>query len=474
MVTLEFSQVVGQLETSENENALEEEYFHAREAQARKISAMLEKSKEEGQKQRMRITGTCLITGTVGAIVGGMIRLSSPATREGAGSANTFIGVIVMYTSATILLLGVLPTDVFAIKFANGIVGLVLAMMVFGSARNVVVFVRQELYQRALFFCLSSAVLGFYICLTIRAFYLNPRERLNQLWSILALTLLIMGAMCVFAAGYDLFLPQYESRLYSVGTYGLLFGAICGWPKFRTRAQAFLGSRGEKKRVAAAVAAALGNHSVEEAQRKAMELLRFVTLDKVSKEELAESKPNPLLFERSVAAQCGDLDAYVSHSWQDRSDEKWAALQGWRSRFKREHGREPRVWLDKFCTKQYDIDVSLMSLPIHLAASERLLILAGETFVTRMWCVMEIFVFLAAVDDVSRLEIIVLGDDPKTIKHAFQKLAVTTCECRNSDTRDKLLSIIEVGCGCPEDFDALIRDAPLFTEEDSLLGHPEA
>ena len=99
------------------------------------------------------------------------------------------------------------------------------------------------------------------------------------------------------------------------------------------------------------------------------------------------------------------------------------------------------------------------------------MILAGETFVTRMWCVMEIFVFLAAVDDVSRLEIIVLGDDPKTIKHAFQKLAVTTCECRNSDTRDKLLSIIEVGCGCPEDFDALIRDAPLFTEEDSLLGH---
>ena len=172
-----------------------------------------------------------------------------------------------------------------------------------------------------------------------------------------------------------------------------------------------------------------------------------------------------------MIAQAGEVDAYISHSWHDAIDEKWAALQSWRERFKRQYDREPRVWLDKCCIGEYDTDISLMCLPIHLASCKTLLVLAGETYTTRMWCVMEIFVFLAAVDDVSRLEIIVLGDDPKTIKHAFQKLAVTTCECRNSDTRDKLLSIIEVGCGCPEDFDALIRDAPLFTEEDSLLGH---
>ena len=47
---------------------------------------------------------------------------------------------------------------------------------------------------------------------------------------------------------------------------------------------------------------------------------------------------------------------------------------------------------------------------------------------------------------------------------------VVNCQCLNGDTRDKLLNIIEVGCGTPQDLDAVVRDLELFREEDSLLG----
>ena len=118
---------------------------------------------------------------------------------------------------------------------------------------------------------------------------------------------------------------------------------------------------------------------MQETEQKAGELLRYITLDKISQEELAENKPNPLLFERSEHGKFGEVDAFISHSWSDMSEEKWAALQGWRESFKRRHGREPRVWFDKCCINQRDIDDSLMCLPVHLAACKQILMLVGPS-----------------------------------------------------------------------------------------------
>ena len=131
--------------------------------------------------------------------------------------------------------------------------------------------------------------------------------------------------------------------------------------------------------MAAGIAAALGNNSVEDAQKKAGQLLRYVTLDKVNREDLAENKPNPLLYERSVQGRIGEIDAFLSHSWHDPSDDKWEGLQMWREHFKTRHGREPRVWFDKCCINQLDIDDSLMCLPVHLSACKQILMLVGPS-----------------------------------------------------------------------------------------------
>merc|ERR1719201_2798256 len=216
----------------------------------------------------------------------------------------------------------------------------------------------------------------------------------------------------------------------TIGSNGVLFlmlAIITGRPNFRVRTQAFLSSRGETRSLAAAVAAAIGDHSVEAVEQKANQHLRYVTLDKISKEELAENKPNPLLYERSKLGTFGEVDAFISHSWSDPSDSKWDGLQSWRNDFKRRNGREPRVWFDKCCIDQMNIDDSLMCLPVHLAACSKVVMLVGPTYLTRLWCVMEIFVLIAAVNDTSRIQCIPVqkqteeSEDKDYLEYLFEK-----------------------------------------------------
>merc|ERR1719443_2653989 len=263
-----------------------------------------------------------------------------------------------------------------------------------------------------------------------------PRERLDALWR--TFSMFLIGSVLT-ATGYRVVLLMTvtfdDERMETLAWvrsawYIISVGAIgvtCGWPNFRMRAQAWLSSRGETRSLAAAVATAIGGNSVAETQEKAGKLLRYVTLDKISKEELAENKPNPLLYERSVLGKFGDIDAFLSHSWSDPSDSKWDGIQSWREHFKREHGREPRVWFDKCCIDQRNIDDSLMCLPVHLAACKKILMLVGQSYLSRLWCIMEIFVLIAAVNDTTRIQCIpvqkskVDSDDPEFIEYLKAK-----------------------------------------------------
>ena len=50
------------------------------------------------------------------------------------------------------------------------------------------------------------------------------------------------------------------------------------------------------------------------------------------------------------------------------AEEKWVALQEWREDFKKQHnGREPKMWIDKYCIDQDNIEESLACLPVLLA-----------------------------------------------------------------------------------------------------------
>ena len=67
-------------------------------------------------------------------------------------------------------------------------------------------------------------------------------------------------------------------------------------------------------------------------------------MDRISFDEMADSSPNPALFERTFPISLGECDAFVSHSWSDHAMSKMAALHRWRQAFIRENDREPIVW----------------------------------------------------------------------------------------------------------------------------------
>ena len=65
-------------------------------------------------------------------------------------------------------------------------------------------------------------------------------------------------------------------------------------------------------------------------------------------------------------AALGLVDAFITHSWQDDKDQKWAQLQEFRAEFKQAHGREAVVWIDKYCIDQNSLAEGLMCLPVFL------------------------------------------------------------------------------------------------------------
>jgi hypothetical protein len=449
------------------------------EDESNEISAMLLKSKKEGEKRRRRISTTCTVVGTVGIVGGGTTfraMFMIYGTMVAARHLVSYIACGVMLCSVSIALLGVLPTDVTAIKVANRLAILTVGLFTVFTGAIAWVFLMLGLRDgspsqlngplAAIWMACACLVSAISLARLVATSFLTQRERLDQIWRVYAQWLMATSVVCV--SGPALFLNLRNSHLIYI-LNGILFvnGAICGWPNFRTRAQAFLSSRGETRILAPAVAVAIGNNSVEEVQQKASRFLRYVTLDKISKEELAENKPNPLLYERSMVGKFGDVDAFISHSWSDPSDSKWESLQAWRKRFKARHGREPKVWFDKYCLDQLSIDDSLMCLPVHLSTCKQIIMLVGPSYLSRLWCIVEIFLFSAAVNDMTRVECIALEDSTENaskakaeedVRASFRSFTVNKCQCHGKGTRDKLLSIIEAGCGTLESFETLIRN----------------
>lgn len=171
---------------------------------------------------------------------------------------------------------------------------------------------------------------------------------------------------------------------------------------------------------------------------------------------MADSTPNPALHERTSLVGSEHVDAFISHSWQDDVTLKWAALQLWRTEFVATHDREPRVWIDKCCIDQTDIDSNLMCLPVFLAQCDKLLILCGNTYLKRIWCVLEMFVFLEMGKSFTNVTLLSLEIDG-TPTERFEDFEVNDANCYRAEDRDKLLSILETGPGGLQGFNCHVR-----------------
>jgi hypothetical protein len=122
---------------------------------------------------------------------------------------------------------------------------------------------------------------------------------------------------------------------------------------------------------------------------------------------------------RMLCIALGGCDAFVSHSWSDAAEPKFAALASWAAAFTSKKSRTPLLWIgahrsstpmcpphvcivyasqtlpnsvvllfvsaDKFSIDQQDITSGLASLPISLAGCKQLVCLLGPTYLERLW-----------------------------------------------------------------------------------------
>ena len=116
----------------------------------------------------------------------------------------------------------------------------------------------------------------------------------------------------------------------------------------------------------------------------------------------------------------------------------------------------PRRRLDKACIDQANIDANISTLPVFLSGCRTLLVLAGPTYATRLWCVVELFVWLRVGGDKERIKVAHLGSGGET-QALFASFEAGKAKCFKPKDRQHLLAVMEAGFGDLNPFNRVVR-----------------
>ena len=124
------------------------------------------------------------------------------------------------------------------------------------------------------------------------------------------------------------------------------------------------------------------------------------------------------------------------------------------------------------CINQTDIAANLQALPIFLSGCKELVVLAGLSYPTRLWCVVELFVFIRMGGERDCLRVYELGtiSDSETkaaVHSSLMRFDASKAQCFLTRDRHHLLAVIESGFGDCKPFNAIVRN--IFCE---ALGLP--
>lgn len=216
-------------------------------------------------------------------------------------------------------------------------------------------------------------------------------------------------------------------------------------------------------RGAASLACIIGSVPPGEALAFARLRFRCIRHGDLKPEVILDNIPNSAHSAFAQPCILGACDAFISHSWHDDGPSKWKALQTWSIAFARQHNREPSFWLDKCCIDQRQIDMDLRCLPIFLKGCRKLVVLCGPTYLSRLWCILEIFVHIhmgGTVQQIELLQVLREGhetEDEQAIEAAFDTFDARHCQCFDSTDQQRMLSIIEVAFGSLDAFNSSVR-----------------
>jgi len=204
----------------------------------------------------------------------------------------------------------------------------------------------------------------------------------------------------------------------------------------------------------------ISSRDITEIWKDSRVAFRIVRCDLLTEEIMSENRSNPDLIKLSRPAAIGEADAFLSHSWHDCPKAKWAAFQQWRAQFKAQNSREPEIWFDRVCLDQADIARSVQCLPVFLSGCQQLLILAGKTYLSRLWCVAELFVFITMGGRIQDMVIRTLTEvdgESVDLGRDIEMFDARTATCTRAEDRDRLLTCLEAGFGDIDDFSHEVR-----------------
>ena len=241
----------------------------------------------------------------------------------------------------------------------------------------------------------------------------------------------------------------------------LVFGAVLPSTARRQRVNAFIArmSQTPEEREATVIAMLVGRVGVHRVMRLAMDEFRVLEWSKLSEGDW-DSSADSGLGDQTDRAQLGECDAFISHSWHDSGSQKWSALSVWAADFEKEHQRLPRIWLDKACIDQQNIEESLAALPLYLAGCNRLVVVAGPTYQDRLWCVLEVFTFLRMGGTLDRIDVLPVGKGTRAqIEDRFNTFDAQNAQCFVQADRQRLLGVIEAAFGDFKTFNLSVQNA---------------
>ena len=141
---------------------------------------------------------------------------------------------------------------------------------------------------------------------------------------------------------------------------------------------------------------------------------------------------------------CARPDFFVSHSWRDDPEDKYHALKVVVDRFEEEHGFEPSIWIDKYCIEQTSITESLRYLPVYVGASDKIILLIGPTYLSRLWCIWEMFVIhtTRTLHDALYLSIAPFKLD-ESFRRVTQEFTVNSAGCFDEKDKATITAMID-------------------------------
>lgn len=125
------------------------------------------------------------------------------------------------------------------------------------------------------------------------------------------------------------------------------------------------------------------------------------------------------------------------------------------------------MWIDKYCINQKDVAEDLMCLPVFLAGCQKLVILCGDTYLERLWCIMEMTVFLYMGGTPETVHLRTISQAGATF--GMTSFSVAQAKCSNESDKQMLLAVVEAGFGGAASFNKLV-----ISMMTTLLGRPSS